>query len=30
MVVPEGYESDEDLRAWVGQGLDFALALPPK
>jgi hypothetical protein len=30
VVVPEGYQSDEDLRAWVKQGLDFALTLPPK
>jgi TfoX/Sxy family transcriptional regulator of competence genes len=30
VVVPEGYESDDDLRAWVEQGLDFALTLPPK
>jgi TfoX/Sxy family transcriptional regulator of competence genes len=30
MVVPEGYASDDDLRAWVEQGLDFALTLPPK
>jgi TfoX/Sxy family transcriptional regulator of competence genes len=30
VVVPEGYESDDDLRVWVEQGLDFALTLPPK
>ncbi|MGD8966367.1 MAG: TfoX/Sxy family protein [Anaerolineae bacterium] len=30
VVVPEGYASDDDLRAWVEQGLDFALTLPPK
>jgi TfoX/Sxy family transcriptional regulator of competence genes len=29
-VVPEGYASGDDLRAWVQQGLDFALTLPPK
>ena len=30
VVVPDGYESDGDLRAWVEQGLDFTLTLPPK
>jgi hypothetical protein len=30
MVVPAGYQSDDDLRAWVEQGLDFALTLPSK
>jgi hypothetical protein len=30
LVVAEGYESDDDLRAWVQQGLSFALTLPPK
>ncbi len=30
MVEPDGYESDEALKAWVQQGLDFALSLPPK
>jgi TfoX/Sxy family transcriptional regulator of competence genes len=29
-VEPDGYESDEDLKAWVQQGIDFALSLPPK
>ena len=29
-VNPDGYESDETLTYWVGQGLDFALSLPPK
>lgn len=29
-VVPEGTRSDDDLEAWVEQGLDFALTLPPK
>jgi hypothetical protein len=26
----EGYETDENLAAWVQQGIDFALSLPPK
>jgi len=30
VVVPEGYASDDDLRAWVQDGLDFALTLPAK
>jgi hypothetical protein len=30
MVVPEGCESDGDLRDWVRLGVDFALTLPPK
>jgi TfoX/Sxy family transcriptional regulator of competence genes len=30
MVAAEGYESDEALRDWVAQGVDFALSLPPK
>ena len=30
MVGPEGYESDDELAAWVQQGVDFALTLPPK
>jgi hypothetical protein len=30
MVQSEGYESDDDLRAWTQQGVDFALTLPPK
>ena len=29
-VDPDGYETDEDLAAWVQQGIDFALSLPPK
>ena len=29
-VGPEGYESAEELAAWVEQGLDFAGSLPPK
>ena len=30
MVGPDGYESDDDLKQWVQQGVDFALSLPPK
>jgi TfoX/Sxy family transcriptional regulator of competence genes len=30
MVEPGGFESDEDLKDWVKQGLNFALTLPPK
>jgi TfoX/Sxy family transcriptional regulator of competence genes len=30
MVERDGYESDEDLRAWVQEGVDYALTLPPK
>ena len=30
MVDPEGYEEQEALEAWVRQGIDFALTLPPK
>jgi len=30
MVEPDGYESDEVLKDWVQQGVDFALTLPPK
>jgi len=26
----EGFESDEDLEAWVGRGVAFAGSLPPK
>ena len=26
----DGFESDEDLAAWVGRGMAFAGALPPK
>jgi TfoX/Sxy family transcriptional regulator of competence genes len=29
-VQPGGWASDEDLRAWVGRGVAFALTLPPK
>jgi TfoX/Sxy family transcriptional regulator of competence genes len=30
MVDPEGHSEQESLEAWVHQGLDFALTLPPK
>ena len=30
MVGPDGYRSDDDLRSWVRQGVDFALTLTPK
>ncbi|MGD2104771.1 MAG: TfoX/Sxy family protein [Anaerolineae bacterium] len=30
VVEPEGYASDVDLTAWVQEGLEFALTLPPK
>ena len=29
-VGPEGYRTDEGLKYWLGQGLSFALSLPPK
>ncbi len=29
-VNPEGIKSDDDLRAWLQRGADFALTLPPK
>ena len=29
-VSPEGFASEQELRAWVKQGLDFAFTLPPK
>ncbi len=29
-VAPEGFDSDADLAAWVGRGLEFAGSLPPK
>jgi hypothetical protein len=25
-----GLDSDDDLEAWIGRGLTFVLALPPK
>lgn len=30
MVGPPGYAAEEDLQAWVKQGVDFALSLPAK
>jgi hypothetical protein len=30
MVAPEGCAGDEDLKAWVVEGVDFALTLPAK
>ncbi len=30
LVEPPGFESDEMLKEWVQQGIDFALSLPPK
>ena len=30
MVDRDGYRSEEALREWVRQGVDFALTLPPK
>ena len=30
VVLPDGYAAEADLRAWLGQGLDFVLSLPPK
>jgi TfoX/Sxy family transcriptional regulator of competence genes len=30
VVLPDGYEADEDLAAWVEQGVAFALTLPAK
>ena len=29
-VNPEGYDADDDLRAWVDRALRFARTLPPK
>ena len=29
-VAPEGFESDDDLHAWVQRGVTFALSLPAK
>jgi len=29
-VAAEGLEDDEDLKFWVGKGLDYAGSLPPK
>jgi hypothetical protein len=30
VVTPSGYRVDEDLSAWVAQGVAFAASLPPK
>ena len=30
VVIAEGYEADEDLQAWVQQGVEYALSLPAK
>ena len=30
MVTSDGYESDDALKGWVQQGVDFALSLPAK
>ncbi len=30
VVIAEGYEADGDLRAWVQQGVEYALSLPAK
>jgi TfoX/Sxy family transcriptional regulator of competence genes len=30
MIDPEGYNDDDDLKAWVADGVNFALSLPPK
>ena len=30
MVTSDGYESDDDLKGWVQQGVDFVLSLPAK
>ncbi len=30
MVEAPGFQSDDDLKNWVKQGVDFALTLPPK
>ncbi len=30
MVSWEGHEADEDLSAWIEQGVHYALSLPPK
>lgn len=29
-VAPDGFEEDDDLRAWVDRGLRFVRSLPPK
>jgi len=30
LVSPDGHATDQDLRRWVGRGLDHAGSLPPK
>ena len=30
MVEPKGYEAPEQLHAWIREGMEFALTLPPK
>ena len=30
MVAPEGYETANQLSAWIKEGVEFALTLPPK
>ena len=30
LVMPDGFESDSDLKHWIERGVDFALSLPPK
>jgi TfoX/Sxy family transcriptional regulator of competence genes len=30
MVEPPGFSSEDDLKVWVQNGLDYALSLPPK
>jgi hypothetical protein len=29
-VAPDGFATEQDLRDWVEQGMDFAMTLPPK
>lgn len=30
VVTPPALESEEDLKRWIGQGIDYARSLPPK
>ncbi len=30
IVEPEGFATDEDLKAWIQQGIDFVYSLPKK